>query len=125
MRLGFFANLKGADSLLLEGTSQDIALLSTRLGEFLASDQQQLAIHALTNVSARHPAKLFATRSASTAVPGFSWVLSPGTLPTLQGKLATLIGLASGHQYFELEGSNAQLMLSVGEYGESWWQTHA
>jgi len=125
MQLGFFPDFKGRDSVLLEGTSKDVAFLSEQLGEFVSSNLSQFPVHALANVSQQHPARLFAIRSAAASAPGFCWLCPPTELSAIQGKLAALAESKVGHQYFDLAGSNAQLVVSVGEYGEVWWQAHA
>jgi len=125
MQLGFFPDFKGQDSLLLDGTSKDVAFLSAQLKEFVSSSLPRFPVHAFANVSQQHPAELFAIRSAAASAPGFCWLCSPGELPAIQSKLATLAESKAGHQYFALAGSNAQLVVSVGEYGEAWWESHA
>jgi hypothetical protein len=124
VNLGFFRDFKGADSVLLDGTSEDIALLSTRLGEFMVSTEPLLAIHDIATVSSRHPVQLFASRSAHTSSPGFLWLCSPTDFDSIQGMLEPLANSRSGHQYFTLVNSPAHLVVSVGEYGDAWWRAH-
>ena len=45
LKLGYFPQLKGADTVLLEGTPDGIRLLSKWLKEFVASTQPELPIH--------------------------------------------------------------------------------
>lgn len=123
LKLGFFAEFKFGDSVLLEGTPTDIALLARRLGEFAASSDSELPIHRLASVSARHPVQLFASH-IDRGTGGFFWLCSTAEISAIQEKLETLSSAAAGHQYFSLAGSAAHLIVSVGEYGESWWQQH-
>jgi hypothetical protein len=125
LRLGFFPQFKGADSILLAGEADDIARLSGALVSFVASSQDQLSIHGLAAVSALHPAKLYATHSTEPSGSDFRWLCSPATQSTIQGKLAALAMSGKGHQYFSLIGSPVQLVVSVGEHPPSWWGAHA
>ena len=128
LHLGFFANFNGSDSLLLEGSSLGIENLVSVLCAFMYSAEESLPIHTLASVASRHPVQLFATRVLQRAVvsepPRFAWQLSSGELPNIQEKLLELAHSPSGHQYFDIVGSSAQLIVSVGEYGESWWRAH-
>jgi hypothetical protein len=121
LRLGLFRQFKGADTLLLSGAPADVADLSARLGEFAASNVLDWPVHSVAHISARNPAQLFASRFSQSHAGGFVWLCSPESLPSVQGKLQALASSASGHQYFNLFGSYVQLVVSVGEYGESWW----
>jgi hypothetical protein len=124
LRLGYFPVFKGGDTVLLEGTSDGIRHLWARIKEFVASSETELPIHSLSAVSTKHPALLFVSRSAPKEGSGFRWLCSPKELNSIEGKLSALVASESGHQYFELAGSPAQLIVSVGEYGEKWWQNH-
>ncbi|GAB3357578.1 hypothetical protein GCM10027430_27020 [Lysobacter tyrosinilyticus] len=120
-QLGLFHLFKGADTLLLSGSPADIADLSARLGEFAASDAPDWPVHSIAHISARNPAQLFASRISQPQATGFVWLCSPESMPAVQGKLQALASSGSGHQYFDLFGSSVQLVVSVGEYSESWW----
>jgi hypothetical protein len=125
LRLGLFHQFKGADTLLLTGTAHDIADLSHRLEEFAASPDFELPLHGFAQVSASHPAQLFACRTAQPPLSGFGWPCSPELLPSVQGKLHAVASSGNRHQYFDLIGSPIQLMVSVGEYADSWWSAGA
>ena len=125
VRLGFFPEFKGADSVLLHGTSPQLLALVGRLREFVASSLEEWPIHADALVSRRFPAHLFASRSGVSSGTGFHWRCSPAELPSIQGLLHVLAASGSGHQYFDLAGTSAQLIVSAGEYPESWWQANA
>ena len=128
LRLGFFEDFKFGDSVLLEGSAGDIEQLAARLGTFATSQEDSLAIHSLASVAPNHPTQLFVSRSthgsSTRGTSQFSWLCSPEELPTILGKLQPLVMSGSGHQYFDLIRSSAQLIVSVGEYGPSWWQAH-
>ena len=124
LRLGFFPQLKGNDAVLLDGAATEIALLIVRLGEFTASAEPELPIHGFADVSPRHPVRLFASRTGRGIGAGFRWLCSAAEITAIQEKLGGLSASGCGHQYFNLMGSSAQLIVSVGEYDESWWRNH-
>ena len=126
LQLGFYENFKFEDSVLLEGTASDIEQLAACLDAFASSQESTLAIHSLASLAPNHPAQLFVSRSIPSSPPQdaaqFYWLCSSLELPAILGKLQPLVTSGSGHQYFSLLGSSAQLVVSVGEYGPSWWQ---
>ena len=125
VRLGFFTDFKGGDSVLLHGTSPQLSALITRLTEFVASPHEEWPVHSCALVSQRYPAQLFASRSGISSSTGFRWRCSPAELPSIQGMLGALVASGSGHQYFDLAGSPAQLIVAAGEYPDSWWEANA
>jgi hypothetical protein len=124
LRLGFFREFKGGDIVLLDGEPESFKHLSALLGEFAASTEPRLSIHSVSAVSLRHPVQLFASRTCHNVGAQFCWLCSAAEISTVQGMLESLSGCGTGHQYFNLIGSSTQLMVSVGEYGESWWGRH-
>jgi hypothetical protein len=125
LHLGLFHQFKGADTVLLSGTPNDVAELSAHLRAFASSDALDWAVHDIAHVSIHNPAQLFACRTPQLHATGFVWVCSPESMSAIQGKLQALASSGSGHQYFGLLGSSVQLAVSVGEYGESWWSAGA
>ena len=122
LHLGLFKQFEGeVDTLLLSGEPGDITDLSNRLGEFAASHSLDWSVHAIARLSAHNPVELFAASKALHHATGFVWLCSPESLPSIQGELQALASSGSGHQYFELLGSSVPLVVSVGEYRESWW----
>lgn len=121
LNIGFFEDFAGADSVLLTGSPEDIASLSSRLKQFLWSSEQHLPIHTQANVSVRRPVLLFASRTANVTADSFHWLVSL-VEPEMLEPLVT--SGKPGHQYFELAQSKVQLVVSVGEYSEQWWQAH-
>ena len=122
LHLGLFKQFEGeVDTLLLSGEPGDIADLSNRLGDFTTSHSLYCSVHAIARLSAHNPAELFAANKALPHATSFVWLCSPESLPYIQGELQALASSDSGHQYFELLGSSVPLVVSVGEYRESWW----
>ena len=124
LKLGFFPQFKGTDAVLLAGDLEGITELSNALGSFAVSSQNQLPIHGFASISHTHPVELYASRSNEPGVLGFHWLCSPEVLPSIQGKLAALTVSGKGHHYFNLVASPVQLVVSVGEYSQSWWLAH-
>ena len=128
LRLGFFNDFKWGNSVLLTGTPNDIENLSSELGKFVLSNEQQFPIHSLASISNRYPAMLFAQREAknfqNSISAQFSWLCASDVLPDIQANLLSLSHSSNGHQYFELQESGNKLIVSVGEYSDSWWQAH-
>lgn len=113
MRIGFFPKFKNSDCVLLSGTALEITNLSAQL-----VDSSVLKLHEVATVSIRHPVQLLASRQANRAVA--TWVFSSADIE----KLGALAQTGKGHQYFELTGSTATFMVSVGEYDDTWWSAH-
>ena len=123
LHLGFFPDFKWADSVLLTGTAHDIESLSSALGKFVGANEHQFPIHNLASVAPRHQVQLFAQRATQEPQHSnpaqFSWLCTSRSLPDIQAKLLALVHSSNGHQYFDLAGSDTQLIVSVGEYNES------
>jgi hypothetical protein len=127
LELGFLKDFKGADSVLLAASSAGVASLVQRLRAFVGSSDEQLPLHEIAWVAPKHSAELFFVRSTAAAVDAkrkrFNVLCSSATFNDLSAKLLTLANSRSGHQYFDLMDSPAQLVVSVGEYDETIWQT--
>jgi hypothetical protein len=121
--LGLFQQFKGADTLLISGTPADISDLSDRLSDFAASGLTSWPVHGMAQVSVRNPAELFARRTPQPHATGHMWLCSPDSIPAIQDKLHALASSGLGHHYFDLLESPVQLLVSVGEYSESWWSS--
>ena len=121
LRIGLLRNFKGADTVLIEGAPSDIETLSKSLAEVVFG--KAVAVHEVAAVAPGHPVALFAA-TASPGTKGLWWKCSSEEIESIQEKLEPLTQDGKGHQYFDLEGSNIQLIISVGEYGPKWWQEH-
>lgn len=124
LRLGFFPQFKDGDAVLLSGTVQGVTRLCVQLSQFVASHSAELPVHNLANVSLKHPAQLFASRTPQRRGSGFCWLCSSEQLGSIRSKLEALAKSGSGHQSFPLERSSAELLVSIGEYGKAWWESH-
>ena len=122
LHLGLFQNFMGeTDTLLLSGEPADIVELSHSLGDFAASRSLSWRVHSHKHISAANAVELFASRVVLPDSTGFAWLCSPKSLPSIQHKLQSLPSSGSGHQYFGLVGTSVSLVVSVGEYSDSWW----
>lgn len=122
MNLGFFADFKGRDAVLIDAEPVELADLADRLGRVAHSAEEVLPLHEMARVSKRHPVRLFASRAGCPEPGAFWWLCSPADIETIQGKLEPLAAGSRGHQFFDLIGTDTQLVVSVGEYGASWWE---
>jgi hypothetical protein len=124
LRIGFFSQFNYGDIVLLVGTAEDIRNLLIQLRQFSRSSESHLPVHKLAAVSSSHPAQLFAVRSLTPSGSDFRWLCSGIELSAIEEKLGALAALGKGHHYFHLIESEAQLLVSVGEYDASWWEQH-
>jgi hypothetical protein len=127
MRLGHFEELKGSDIVLLSCDSAEITMLRASISRGI-SRGSAVAIHDLAKVSHRYPARLFLCPQAATVdttTGDFVWRLGDNEYSDLDGKLEALEDVIAGHQYFPLPGISSELMVSVGEYSDQWWQHYA
>jgi len=127
MRLGHFQEFKGSDMVLLSCDGVEISMLRALLSRSIPRGLT-VAIHDLAKVSDRYPARLFVCPKAATvdsASRDFVWRLSENEYSDLDSKLEALESVLAGHQYFMLPGTPSELMVSVGEYSDQWWQHDA
>lgn len=118
--IGRFADFKGADTILLSCSERGLSKLSSALREAAAAPA---AIHSLSEVSRRRPARLFA--AASPVQNERTWIVDPRTLHAVVESLTALCRGGPGHQYFDLRGTPETLLVSFDEYDERWWRAHA
>src|SRR5271169_5207139 len=117
MKLGYFTRFAhDNDVVLLQCTPDGFRTLTALLGEFVRSHHEEWPVHNFAFVSGKHQVKLFASRSDSSSSSGFRWRCSHAELPSIQGILKALGASGSGHQYFDLAGCSAELIVSAGEY---------
>jgi hypothetical protein len=131
LNLGYFRNFRGRDTVLLEGTSDALNALVVQLASLEMPERGRLAIHEIAEISPSHPAKLFAHRhfpritldqeDDATHIPEFHWWCSESRFPAIKLQLRELILTGEGHCLFDLALSEVRLVISLREYGESWW----
>lgn len=128
VRIGFFEDFKGADTLLLdvdrEGLNKLIAWLQTATSSDRRTPisscpgcvvQAGLAVDLLRAVD-----DTGLVRAAGTE---FVWQRSEDGWAEVIDKLAAMESGAC-HQYLEGPADDVQVMASIGEYGDSWWRRY-
>ncbi|MCA1560660.1 MAG: hypothetical protein LC808_40735 [Actinobacteria bacterium] len=128
IRVGFFEDFKGADTLLLdvdhEGLNALIAWLQTA-----ASSGQKIALEHCPGAVVQSglyvdlscaPNDTGLVRSEGTE---FVWQRSEEGWVEVIDKLAAMENGAC-HQYLEGPSDDVQVIASIGEYGDSWWRSH-
>jgi hypothetical protein len=128
IRVGFFEDFKGADTLLIdvdrEGLSTLIAWFQTT-----ASSARKIAINHLPGAvvqSGLHvdlscvPEERGLVRTSGTE---FVWQRSAEGWAEIIDKLAAMESGAC-HQYLDGSSDDVQVMASIGEYSDSWWRRH-
>ena len=124
MRMGFFLNFKGADSVLLAADSEGIQFLLDTIARATANPAEGIPLHEFARVSAEHPASVYigVNPKAIRSVPANTYYLdvSGNARLNVEGLLEPLAEASAGHQYFDLYPRHV-LIVSVGEYDSSWW----
>jgi hypothetical protein len=120
LRMGYFPNFNGADSVLLAADSEGIRVLLAAIAR-ATSDPA----HAIPpQVSAEHPAFVYVALSTKSIrrIPPNTYYLdvSGNARLNVEGLLEPLAEASAGHQYFDLYPRHV-LVVSVGEYDSSWW----
>jgi len=124
IRLGYFPQFEGNDTVLVSCDSADVGTFRALLTKTM-SFGALAAIHDIAEVSARHPARVWVYRlpaSQKLAKGDFSLSLDPTKYLEVDAKLEALQNVREGHQYFELSQPGVDLMVSVGEYSNKWWE---
>ena len=125
MHLGYFTDFKSEPHLvLLSGVSAEFALL--RRGLAALSPDDAVAVHDLKGVNSLHGTTLDIRLSSRDRITravasSFEWELTADALEESLDKIESLS--SQGHQYFDCHPSDdAVIMMSVGEYDDSWWE---
>lgn len=98
--------------------------LSHALEEFVDLGRAELPVHELASVSQKHPARLYVTSVPTQRPDAFFWSCSEANIQEVREMLVALANCETGHQYFDLAGASADLVVSVGEYDDEWWREH-
>ena len=125
IRVGFFENFKGADTLLIDVNAQGLRDLVAWVREVIASSQG-MSLSSCSDVSLRlgiHVEAVCAPDDAGlvrTADKDFVWQHSMDGWTDIADKLAAM---QAGHCHQYLDGSRdgVQIVVSIGEYGDNWW----
>jgi hypothetical protein len=123
LHLGYFEKFKGADIVLLTCDPVEVTPFRGVLADVMAKGAP-FAIHDLAVVSARNPVRLVLCPAAAPfrrVGGGFIWRLNHVEFATADSRLEVLGRVRAAHEYFDLDGSDVRLMVSVNEYDEVWW----
>jgi hypothetical protein len=124
MRLGYFEDFKGSHTVLLSCSAREVAELRLALRNAMDSNKA-LAVHQMSDVQVRKQTRLFLGTASAPSIDGsFALRLDRTEFENVDSMLEALEGASAGHQYFSLPGE-ITLMLSVGEYDDSWWDRHS
>jgi len=126
LRLGFFPNFEGSDSVLLAADANGVRALLDATSSAAANPGNSVPVHDIALVSVKHPALLFVVgtpKNISSDNPTHTYYLdvSGSARLNVEGLLEPLLTATSGHQYFDLMPKHVVLIVSVGEYDSSWW----
>ena len=128
LRLGLFDNFKPdyTQTILLSGHREDMELLMALLSPVLSGRQESVALHDRVLMAPNHRVKVFALRALPEKqnADEFFLLCSNELGLEIRDKIKPLMAVNTGHQYFDLTGKKGVLMISVGEYDDSWWTTH-
>src|SRR6476646_119994 len=127
VRAGFFRNFKSSDTLLLEGDNDGLSLLVKVFRTLAAPTTVPIALRDLPFIDIRHGFQVLMScsqhdlganfRTASVIV----WARSADGWEEVANKVAVLDEHHPGHQFVD-DLSNITVMISAGEYGDTWWQ---
>jgi hypothetical protein len=132
LRIGYFKNFKGADTLLVCGDEQALQQLADRLRFLENPDASPLNLHQLSFVQVHRGVQLTAypvdrelgvRRTASASC--FSWHHSQEGWLEATEKIEAVARGSAGHCYLgEHPARDAAIMVSKGEYDDAWWERH-
>jgi hypothetical protein len=128
IRVGFFEDFKGADTLLVDVDREGLNALIAWLQTVTSSGRKTAINHCPGAVVqsglhvdlSRVPND---TRLVRTAGSAFVWQRSEEGWAEVIDQLAAMESGAC-HQYLEAPTDDVQVMASIGEYGDSWWRRH-
>jgi hypothetical protein len=121
LRLGLFY-FRNDDVVLLSATSDGLFLLANRIEQAIDKGQFTISIHEIAEVSAKNPAKLYASSAATgiTEENEFWWRCNGVTVEKLR-----VAANKSSEQYFDVAGSAPFLLVTCSNhYDDLWWQAN-
>lgn len=126
IRVGFFETFKSADTLLIDVDHECLPVLIAWL-QLIMSSGLKTAISSCPQSAVQSGLQVVLLRAADdvgivrTAVTEFIWQRSDEGWAEVIDKLATM-RTGSCHQYLDGPRDAVQVMASIGEYGDAWWQ---
>ena len=126
IRVGFFEDFKGADTLLIDVDAEGLRGLIAWLRDVMSSDRRVL-LSACPGVTLQSTLRVDVFRSPDdiglvrAAERAFVWQRSEDGWTDVVEKLAAM-ETGAGHQYLDGPRDDVQVMASIGEYGDEWWR---
>jgi hypothetical protein len=123
VRLGYFEDFKGDNTLLLDGDADGLGELARILGALAVGERHVVSVHSLPFVSAENQVELHAHRSprdigVSKTVDGFQWRRSPEGWAAVVEQILAVREQGRCHQYLDAPSDDVTVMVSSGEYPE-------
>src|SRR5689334_20079362 len=129
VRAGFFRNFKSSDTLLLEGDNDGLSLLVKLFRTLAAPTTGPIALRNLPFIDIRHGLQVLMSGSQQDVGANFRsagvivWARSAAGWEQVADKVAVLDEHHPGQQFVG-DLSNITVMISAGEYGDTWWHEH-
>jgi hypothetical protein len=129
IRVGFFEDFKGEDTLLIDVDAEGLSDLIAWLRDVMSSDRKVL-LSACPGVSLQADLRVEVFRSRDdagllrTAETAFIWQRSEDGWTDIVELLAPMDSGAC-HQYLEGPRDDVHVIASIGEYGDEWWNRHS
>jgi len=126
IRVGFFEDFKGADTLLIDVDAEGLRGLIAWLRNVMSSDRRVL-LSACPGVTLQSTLRVDVFRSPDdiglvrAAEWVFVWQRSEDGWTDVVEKLAAM-ETGAGHQYLDGPRDDVQVMASIGEHGDEWWR---
>ena len=128
IRVGFFEDFKGADTLLIDVDAEGLRDLIAWLRD-VASSGRRVLLSDCPGVSLQSGLQVEAfpgrddTGLLKSGEGAFVWQRSEEGWTNIVEKLGVM-GTRAGHQYLDGPRDDVQVMASFGEYGDQWWNRH-
>lgn len=128
IRVGFFEDFKGADTLLIDVDAEGLALLTNWIGGVKTS-RRGIALEECPDVTREPRVDVRACCVPDdrgllrTAEKLFVWERSEEGWTEIVDKLSAML-TGAGHQHLDGPNDDVQVMASIGEYGDDWWRRH-
>lgn len=129
VRIGFFEDFKSEDILLLEGDQEGLHQLSEVIRSLISGKVDSVEIDKIPFVEVHKNIRLLfqTTQEEQRIIHGnysFRWDCTPEEWEDVADKITALMENNTGHQYFETPQDDVIIMVSLGEYGPTWWEKH-
>jgi len=132
VRLGYFADFKSNDTLLMEADTEGLQSLAALFRSLAVGTRDSLALHDLPLFEIHHGVQLTAacgghdrgTRRFGTA-NSFLWERTALGWEDVADKLDSQVQAERAcHHYLDAEKDEVVVQVSKGEYGDKWWLEH-